>query len=69
MLDRKIRVPIDWKAAQQELTDASPTEKRLLALLVDGRTQPEIGRELGLHRSAVWRRVKKLRKRLIHPAL
>ena len=55
---------IDWRGAGGKLRGMSSEEQRIVELLVIGRTQPEIGRELGLHRSAVWRRVKKLRDRL-----
>ena len=55
---------IDWQGAGGKLQDMSPEEQRIVELIVIGHTQPEIGRELGLHRSAVWRRVKKLRDRL-----
>lgn len=51
----------DWARLLEANPELSPEEKRLLTLLAEGRTQPEIGAELGLHRSAVWRRVKKLR--------
>ena len=42
----------------------SEEERTIVSLLAQGATQPEIGRRLGLHRSAVWRRIKALRKRL-----
>lgn len=54
-----------WKDSAHRLGESVSTEeKRMLQLLADGRTQAQIAKELGLHRSAVWRRVKKLRNRL-----
>ncbi len=41
----------------------SEEEDRLLDLLTAGRTEPEIGKLLGLHRSAVWRRIRKIKTR------
>jgi len=35
--------------------------RRILELLTEGKTQPEIGATLGLHRSAVWRRIRKIK--------
>jgi DNA-binding Lrp family transcriptional regulator len=40
--------------------ELSAENRRIVELLAEGKTQPQIGEELGLHRSAVWRRVKKL---------
>jgi uncharacterized membrane protein len=54
----------DWSTARGKLTDLSSEDEKILDLLIQGRTQPEIGEELGMHRSAVWRRVTRLRKRL-----
>ena len=36
-------------------------QRQIVDLLALGKTQPEIGRALGMHRSAVWRRIKKLK--------
>lgn len=46
------------------LTEA---QRWILRMLAEGRTQAEIGRELGLTRSGVWHRVKDLRKLLETP--
>ena len=54
----------EWSEVAERLgSDVNPDERRLLTLLRDGKTQPEIAAELGLHRSAVWRRVRALRQR------
>lgn len=53
-----------WRQLQSDLQgQLSDEDSRILALLAEGKTQPEIGRRLGLHRSAVWRRVSKLKKK------
>jgi DNA-directed RNA polymerase specialized sigma24 family protein len=60
-------VAIDWKAATAlNLEELSEADRQLLALLAEGRSQAEIGRNLGLHRSAVWRRATRLSKRIRH---
>lgn len=46
-----------------EVDRLTEEERRIVSLLADGKTQPEIAAILGLHRSAVWRRIAKLRKR------
>jgi DNA-binding NarL/FixJ family response regulator len=51
-----------WARVTAEQKGALDTESRsILDLLVQGKTQPEIAASLGLHRSAVWRRVKRLK--------
>ena len=56
---------MDWRNAQQKLAGKVDAEEaKILQLLVEGMTQPQIGKELGLHRSSVWRRVTKLKKLL-----
>ena len=54
----------DWQGAQAKLRDLGLEEQRILELLAQGLSHRRIGEELGLHRSAIWRRVKKLRARL-----
>ncbi len=55
----------NWSLVRERLSGSlSEEEDRILRLLEAGRTQSEIGKEFGLHRSAVWRRVVKLRKAL-----
>lgn len=53
----------DWSAAMNRLKGRiSAEEEILLRHLAAGKTQPAIGTILGLHRGAVWRRVKRLRQ-------
>ena len=57
--------PVNWQAIlESQEGQLSAEERSIVALLAQGETQPAIGRKLGLHRSAVWRRIKALRKRL-----
>jgi DNA-binding NarL/FixJ family response regulator len=59
---------INWESALSSLRGSlSSEEEAILRMLVAGRTQPDIGKQLGLHRSAVWRRVKRLRQRVGEP--
>lgn len=59
------RQPIDWQSVlDSQGVPLSDEERLIVSLLAQGKTQPQIGRELSLHRSAVWRRIKALRKRL-----
>jgi DNA-binding NarL/FixJ family response regulator len=56
---RRSRLRIeDWKAvlaaSAKELTE---DERQIVELLIEGRTQKAIGRQLLLHRSAVWRKI------------
>jgi DNA-binding CsgD family transcriptional regulator len=53
---------IDWSGIRTRLQgQISEEQSRLLDLLVAGRTQPEIGKLMKLHRSAVWRRLRKIK--------
>lgn len=57
-----------WANAHRELQGRlSEEEDRILSLLAKGKNQPEIGTTLGLHRSAVWRRIQKLKKKVGSP--
>ena len=54
----------NWGGAREQLGALSSEDDRILGLLEQGKMQAEIGTELGMHRSAVYRRVKRLRARL-----
>ena len=57
------RQKTDWEQVREQLTSQlSEEEENILSLLEAGRTQYEIGKELGTHRSNVWRCATKLRK-------
>jgi hypothetical protein len=54
---------IDWKAAQvNHGRTASDGDRQLLELLAEGKSTPIIARELGTHRSAIWRRIQSLKE-------
>lgn len=51
----------EWAEIRSRLAGSlSDEDRRILDLLAQDKTQPEIGKDLGLHRSAVWRRIRKL---------
>jgi DNA-binding CsgD family transcriptional regulator len=53
---------INWqRLGPTELAQLTPEQRKLVAMLADGKTQPQIAQALQMHRSAVWRRIKKLR--------
>jgi DNA-binding CsgD family transcriptional regulator len=55
----------DWIATKRSLSGKlSDEELRIVDMLIDGKTQPEIGRVLGQHRSMVWRKTQRIKKRL-----
>jgi DNA-binding CsgD family transcriptional regulator len=56
---------VDWQAAADRLrAEVSGDEREVLDMLAQGMTQPQMAARLNMHRSAIWRRVKKLRNRL-----
>ena len=60
--------PETWADARRQLQGRlSDEEDQIVALLAEGKTQRDIGARLDLHRSAVWRRVNKLKKRIEQP--
>jgi hypothetical protein len=54
----------DWQRLKRQLINSNllPIDARILDLAANGNTQPSIASELGLHRSAVWRRLAKLKQ-------
>lgn len=56
---------INWQEARAALKDKLSTDDQLLVdLLVAGKSTPAIAKELGTNRSAVWRRVQKIKQQL-----
>jgi DNA-binding CsgD family transcriptional regulator len=56
---------VDWVGdAKKKLTALTDEEKVILDMLAENKTQPDIGRALGQHRSMIWRKVQKIKKRL-----
>lgn len=63
-----MRRGFDWAALRQILTDVSQEDARLLELLANGESTPEIAKILGEHRSRVWRRAQALKQRVARSA-
>jgi DNA-binding NarL/FixJ family response regulator len=57
----------DWKAVAQCVgNEFSDEERHIIQLLASGLSTPSIARELGTNRSAIWRKVRKIREKLLH---
>jgi hypothetical protein len=56
---------IDWAAAKSRLRGKlSETDQQIVDLLVLHKSTPDIARALGTNRSAIWRRVQKIKAQL-----
>lgn len=56
---------IDWTAAKVKLRDKiSRDDLQIVDLLAAGKSTPDIAKTLGTNRSAVWRRVQKIKQEL-----
>lgn len=56
---------IDWGAAKERLRGKiSEDDQRVVDLLAAGKSTPDIAKALGTNRSAVWRRVQKIKEHL-----
>jgi DNA-binding NarL/FixJ family response regulator len=56
---------VDWKSAQVRLQkQLSADDARIVQLLAEGKSTPEIAQKLETNRSAVWRRIQKIALRL-----
>ena len=54
----------DWAAIRNSLAGGlSDEESRIIELLIDGKTMLEIGQILDQHRSMIWRKMQKIKKR------
>jgi hypothetical protein len=57
---------INWRDATARLEGrVSADDARIVALLAEGRTTPEIAKTFGTNRSAIWRRVQRLKAQLV----
>lgn len=53
---------VDWRKALEKLGAAvDEADRQVIALLAEGKSTPEIARIVGTNRSAIWRRVSRLR--------
>ena len=56
----------DWGRVKHLLSGKlSDEESHILNMLIDGKSTVEIGRILGQHRSMVWRKTDRIRKRAL----
>jgi hypothetical protein len=58
---------VNWAEARTKLTALTDEELRIVEMLAERKTMPDIGKTLGQHRSMIWRKVQKLKKRLLMP--
>lgn len=57
-----MKAKYDWATARTHLRgNLSDDDRRLLDLLAEGKSTPEIAAILGQHRSLVWRRAERLK--------
>ncbi|HVZ18793.1 MAG TPA: sigma factor-like helix-turn-helix DNA-binding protein [Terriglobales bacterium] len=55
----------DWKAAQKYAgSEFTEEERQIIIFLASGLSTPNIAKALGTNRSAVWRKIQKIRQRL-----
>jgi hypothetical protein len=53
-----------WTATKTKLAgELSNEEARIVDMLIASKTMVDIGRELGQHRSMVWRKIQRIKKR------
>lgn len=55
---------IDWNSVKSKLK-LTEEEKRIVEMLASKRSLPDIGKELGQHRSMIWRKVEGIKARLV----
>jgi len=57
----------DWKAiAGRAGEEFSDEEREIIRLLASGLSTPSIAKALGTNRSAIWRKVRKIREKMPH---
>jgi len=60
--------PTEWQTLIETIGDQlSAEEKAIAEMLAQEKTQAAIGAQMGLHRSAVWRRAKAIAKKSRQP--
>jgi DNA-binding NarL/FixJ family response regulator len=56
---------IDWRAAQTRFSEKlSEEERQIVDLLAKGKSTPDIAKALGTNRSAIWRKIQKIKQQL-----
>jgi DNA-binding CsgD family transcriptional regulator len=57
--------PAEWQEVKTKLDgQLSAEEARILDMLIDSKSTVEIGSALGQHRSMIWRKTERIKKRL-----
>jgi DNA-binding CsgD family transcriptional regulator len=56
---------VNWEHVKAKLNDLTEEERRIVDMLAAGDTLPTIGKSLGQHRSRIWRKVEKIKARLL----
>ncbi len=63
---------VDWNRVKATLT-LSEEETKIVDMLAARRSLPDIGRALGQHRSMIWRKVERIKSRIVdvvkHPVV
>jgi IS30 family transposase len=59
--------PIDWKSVRSRI-QVSDEEGRIIDMLAAKKSLPDIGKALGQHRSMIWRKVERIKQRLLTDA-
>ena len=55
---------VDWNSVKSKLT-LSDEEQKIVEMLAARRSLPDIGKALGQHRSMIWRKVERIKARLV----
>jgi DNA-binding CsgD family transcriptional regulator len=53
----------DWQAILEGSLHLSAEERAIIALLAQGKSQAQVGVQLGMHRSVVWRKARQIAER------
>lgn len=54
---------VNWKEVEKRL-ELSDEERRIVQMLAERKSLPDIGKALGQHRSMIWRKVERIKARL-----
>lgn len=55
---------IDWSSVKNRLSSLSDEDQRIVDMLAERRTRPEIAQALGQPRSMIWRKVQRIKAKL-----
>ena len=63
MRELPLNATIDWSKVKSRV-DLSQEERRIVDLLAQRTSLPDIARALGQHRSMIWRKIERIKARL-----